>query len=77
MCREGALPWFSAVSTCVLTSSAEVAYVVPNGVVKESEFTRKSLKFLELQCTRYLVVHEDNQGAILLATIPLSLARYR
>lgn len=70
---EGAaLSWFSRVQICVATSSTEAEYVALSDVVKESDFVERSLTFLEPQHTKYIVVHENNQGAIRLATNPPS-----
>ena len=71
------MSWFSRVQTCVATSSTEAEYVSISDTIKESEFVRGILRFLEPHQDIRIVLHEDNQGAIRLATNPLSSARSR
>lgn len=62
------MSWFPRVQTCVAISFAETGYVDLSDVVKDSEFIRRILKFIELHHATRTVVHEDDQGTILLAT---------
>ena len=72
-----AVSWFSRAQSCIALSSAEAEYVALSDALKEAEFVRGILKFLEPHRNRRIIVHEDNQGAIRLATNPLSSARSR
>jgi len=72
-----AVSWFSRVQTCVATSSTEAEYVSISDTITECEFVRGILRFLGPHQDRRIVLHEDDQGAIRLATNPLSSARSR
>ena len=72
------MSWFSRVQTCVATSSREAEYVALGDAVKGAMFIRGILKFLEPKAQeRTIVAHEDNEGAIHLATNPFSSSRSR
>lgn len=59
-------------------SSTEAEYVALSDAVKEAEFVRGILKFLEPHRERgIIVVHQDNPGAMRLATNLLSSAQSR
>lgn len=72
-----ALSWLWRAKTRVATSSTEAEYVALSDTVKEAEFDRGILEFLEQHRKRGIIAHENNHGAMQLATNPLSSARSR
>lgn len=64
------MSYFSRTQTRVAASSTEGDYVALGYVVKEAEFVRGVLKFLEPHHARRVVVNENNIVAIRLATNP-------
>ena len=73
MCGGAAVSWFSRTQKCVTLSTSEAEYVALADSFKEALFMRHVWSFLlpdyGLPCIK---VFEDNQGAIALASNPVS-----
>ena len=73
MCCGGVIAWFSRTQKCVTLSTTEAEYVALGDAVKELLFIRQVwLFFLPSAPMPLIPVFEDNEGAIALASNPIS-----
>ena len=78
LCGKSLISWISRTQKCVTTSITEAEYVAMAEAVKDALFVRDVLVFLvPSRKGKCITVREDNQGAISLASNPLSSARSR
>ena len=73
MCCGGPVAWLSRTQKCVTTSTTEAEYVALGDVVKEALFLRQVWRFFLPDASMPLIpVFEDNEGAISLASNPIT-----
>ena len=73
ICCCGVIAWFARTQKCVTTSTTEAEYVALGDLVKELMFLRQVwLFFLPRAKMPLIPVFEDNEGAISLATNPVT-----
>ncbi|CAN0050750.1 unnamed protein product, partial [Ascophyllum nodosum] len=73
----GVISWFSKVQKATAAASSESEYLALAQVVNELRFLRQVKGFLTLQTDDNIVIREDNERAIKMATNRLSSRRTR
>ena len=72
----GAVSWMSRTQRCVSLSSSEAEYIAMAEATKDALFLRQLLGFMWPECREQKVImYEDNEGALRLASNPLSSNR--
>ena len=77
MLRGGTISWFSRVQKVTAGASSQSEYVVLAEVVNELRFLRQVTGFLTPPIDDNIIIREDNEGAIKMATSRFSSRRTR
>ena len=77
MLGGGAINWFSRVQKVTAAKSSESEYMAPAEVVNELRFLRQMKGFLTPPIDDSIIIKEDNEGAIKMATNRFSSRRTR
>lgn len=66
----GAISWMSQQQPSVALSTSEAEYIALCSATQEAVWLRRLMKDFNMDCSKPLVIHEDNQGTIALPKKP-------